>query len=196
MSDFITFRVRNSTVLIKIDPLFPRAQRPACVRAVRGLFFGLRQGDLPRQHLPRARTDIGTGAHRAHTAAEVRDRAGHEHIARLHRRTGRDAYLPGVDVHAQDDPSRGGVNAHGRVVRRDVRQGLLFAHDHLGAAAVHVHGEPAQLRQAQDHVVAHQIVRQCGPVRTRAHAALVQTAQDLPGRKRLVAGHVDAPDEQ
>lgn len=64
MNDFITFRVRNSTVLIKIDPLFPRAQRPACVRAVRGLFFGLRQGDLTRQHLPRARTDIGTGAHR------------------------------------------------------------------------------------------------------------------------------------
>ena len=46
MSDFITFRVRNSTVLIKIDPLFPRAQRPACVRAVRGLFFGLRQGGV------------------------------------------------------------------------------------------------------------------------------------------------------
>ena len=195
MNDFITFRVRNSTVLIKIDPLFPHAQRPACVRAVRGLFFGLRQGDLPRQHLPRARADVGSGTHRTHPAAEVRDRAGHKHVARLHRRAGRDARLSGVDVHAQDDPGRGGVNAHGRVVRRDVRQGLLFAHDHLGAAAVHVHGEPAQLRQAQDHVVAHQIVRQRGPVRARAHAALVQAAQDLPGRERLVAGHVDAPDE-
>ena len=59
MNDFITFRVRNSTVLIKIDPLFPRAQRPARPRAVRGLFFRLRQGDLPRQYLPRACADVG-----------------------------------------------------------------------------------------------------------------------------------------
>ena len=58
MNDFITFRVRNSTVLIKIDPLFPRAQRPARPRAVRGLLFGLRQGDLPGQHLPRARASL------------------------------------------------------------------------------------------------------------------------------------------
>ena len=163
---------------------------------MRGLFFAFRQSDLPRELLPRAGADLGAGAHRAHTAAEIIHRTGHEHIARLDRRTGRDACLTGVDVHVQDDPGRGGVNAHGRIVGCDVRQRVFFAHDHLGAAAAHVHREPAQLRQAQDHIVAHEVVGKPRPVCARAHAARIQTAQDLPGRERLISGHVDAPDKE
>ena len=53
-----------------------------------------------------------------------------------------------------------------------------------------------QLRQAQDHIVAHEVIGKPRPVCARAHAARIQTAQDLPGRERLVSGHVDAPDKE
>ena len=144
--------------------------------------------------MPRPGIDLGRGAHRADEQAVVLI-SGDEQLPLP------DGIADGAQPHAlrygdlrEHAVPRGHHIGHG-VGSARVRRLLPLRHEHLHPPAGAVHGEPCQLRHAQQHPVA------ClGRIDGRApcsrrDAELLERLHDLPGREPVISLDLDRPDE-
>ncbi|MPM79835.1 hypothetical protein SDC9_126877 [bioreactor metagenome] len=117
--------------------------------------------------------------------------AADDHLSGQHRVARLELCLPLHHLYPGDDPGGGGNHVGRGGLVHNLRGRVLFPDDDLRPGAVKINRQKGQLRQGQQHLMAHHPLVDGRAVHPHLHPAALQLSQNHRGGYPLVAGHLD-----